>query len=264
MKKFQLLAVMGLGLMNLSPANSQTQDAKPTTEQIPMITSAAGLSSLVTISDGYLQKMADILKVTADNADVRSATWDRVRTPLQEAAKLNVEALNWFALPDGTYWSTQNGREERNLSDRAYFRKVMAGQTVLGELVVSKATGKSIAIVAVPVYGKDQAVVGVLGASIYLDKLSERIGREMGLNENIIYYSFNSNPTLGLVWDPSLIMVNPKSLGEEVSAAFDQMLSQTEGVQSYSFRGRKRTVVFRKSDVTGWWYAFGVVKTQSS
>jgi hypothetical protein len=31
-------------------------------------------------------------------------------------------------------------------------------------------------------------------------------------------------------------------------------------VVTYSFRGRERTMLYRRSPVTGWWYAFGATR----
>ena len=62
---------------------------------------------------------------------------------------------------------------------------------------------------------------------------------------------------MGLDWDPAVIFADPMKLGKEVRNAFQEMLTQDEGATEYTFRGKKRTVLFKKSDVTGWWYAFG-------
>jgi methyl-accepting chemotaxis protein len=135
----------------------------------------------------------------------------------------------------------------------------MAGNAILGELVVSRSTGKSSGIVAVPIRGSDGTIVGALGASIYLDRLSAQLEREMNLDPSMIFYSFDAQPLLGLVWDASLIMADPHRLSSEVGAAFDEMRTKREGIQTYAFRGKQRTVVFRRSERTGWWYAFGIV-----
>ena len=217
------------------------------------------LGAFVSLADAHLQKMADTLRVLAASDQARSADWKLIERPLAELGKMNTPALNWFALKDGTYWSVQVGSETANLSDRPYFSKLLAGKVVLGDLVVSKATGKSTAIVAVPVRGPDGSVVGALGASIYLDELSRRIRNQMGLGEGYIFFSFNEEPVLALVWDPTLIFSNPRELGPEVDRAFSEMLTRREGVVRYSFRQQPRTVFFRKSDVTGWWYGLGKV-----
>ncbi|MDA8127695.1 MAG: hypothetical protein M0Z73_03205 [Betaproteobacteria bacterium] len=218
------------------------------------------LASLVALGDGHLLKLADSLRTLAATPEAQSADWPKIRQALAQVGEQNVAALNWFALPDGTYWSVQEGRAAGNLSTRAYFPKVLAGQAVIGDLVVSKATGKSVAIVAVPVTRPDKAVVGVLGASVYLDQLGARLEREMELDDTMIFFSFDARPLVGLDWDPSLIFVDPTKLGQQdLSRAFRDMLAREEGVARYVFRGKLRTVLFRRSPVTGWWYAFGLV-----
>ncbi len=237
-----------------------SNDSNPASHQVFSIDGEIGLASLVSLSDGYLQKMADSLQIIALCDAAETGEWELIKEPLAQAAERNVAALNWFAAPDGSYWSVQNGKEAGNLSRRAYFPKVMNGQTIIGELVVSTRTGKPVAIVDVPVRGQQDRVVGILGASVYLDRLSALLEQQMALDESIIFYSFDHTGRVALDWNPDLIFINPKKTGDdELVRALDEMLSKQEGVVSYRFRGKKRTVLFRRSFVTDWWYAFGLI-----
>lgn len=229
------------------------------TDEVPTVSAEVALSSLIALGDGHLQKMADSLKLVALTEGARAASWTQLRGALAAAAKVNVDATMWFALPDGSYWTVEGGRATQNISNRPYFPRVLKGDVILGELVVSKSTGKSSGIVAVPIRSAEGKIIGALGASIHLDKLSARIDREMNLDDTMIFYSFDARPTLALVWDPSLIMADPHRLSKEVGAAFDEMRAKREGVQRYTYRGKQRTVLFRKSEVSSWWYAFGVI-----
>lgn len=219
------------------------------------------LASLMDLSDGYLRSFADAFTLLAACDEARTADWEVIRRPLAVVAdaNANIAALVWFALPDGTYWSVEEGKAAGSLSTREYFPRVLAGETVIGPLVVSKATGKASAIVAVPVRAQNGMVVGVLGASVDLVKLSARLREEMALREGMIFYSFDAEPLVALNWDPTLVFLDPFSLGPEIRAAFEEMLSHDQGVVRYRFRDQVRTVVYRRSPVTGWWYAFGLV-----
>ena len=136
----------------------------------------------------------------------------------------------------------------------------MAGQVVIGGLVASRATGKSSAIVAVPVFGEGNAIVGVLGSSVYLDSLSLLLKRELDLQPREIFFSIDSTPIGALQDDPEEVFLDPFALGEpELEQAIRDMLAHDEGVVNYHFRGKRRTVLYRKSPVSGWWYAFGHV-----
>ncbi len=201
------------------------------------------------------------MQILAASPEAQSADWQKIRPALARVGQQNVPALNWFALPDGSYWSVQEGKAPRNLSTRAYFPRLLAGNRVVGDLVVSKATGRSVAIVAVPVVRPDGTVAGALGASVYLDQLGARLEREMALDDTMIFYSFDAQPLVGLDWDPGLIFVDPTRLAgqEDLARAIREMMTRTGGESSYLFRGKRRTVLFRKSPVTGWWYAFGLI-----
>lgn len=232
----------------------------PTEPQDFVVEGRVALASFMAISDGHLQQIANHFRVLASSEEVRSADWVRVRGPLGAVEQVNVRALMWFALPDGSYWSVQAGQAAGNLSDRPYWPRLMAGQTVLGDLVASKATGKSSAIVAVPVRDAQGGILGVLGSSVYLDSLSLLIKREIDLQPDQIFWSIDATPIGALQDDPEQIFLDPYDLGEpELENAVREMLTREEGVVNYRFRGKRRTVLYRKSHVSGWWYAFGHV-----
>jgi hypothetical protein len=131
----------------------------------------------------------------------------------------------------------------------------------VGELSVSTATGKPTAIVAVPLVNADQAVVGVLGASVYLEELSEIIRQQMRVDEGLIFYSFDQEGLVALVWDRGLIFFEPrKSDDQDLVRVFDEMLAREQGIATYAFQGQNRTVAYRRSPLSGWWYALGILR----
>jgi len=235
-------------------------DGMPSEPQNFVVEGRVALASLMALSDGHLLTIADHFQILANTDEARSADWERIRGPLGSAENLNARGLLWFALPDGSYWSVQGGSAAGNLSDRPYWPRLMAGQVVLGDLVASKATGKSSAIVAVPVRGAAGDIVGVLGSSVYLDSLSLQIKRELDLPPNQIFFSIDATPIGALQDDPEQIFLDPYDLDEpDLERAITEMLTREEGVVNYRFRGKGRTVLYRKSHVSGWWYAFGRV-----
>lgn len=251
-----LVAAMSAGCAHKVP-NTQAQVDQQTISVV--VDGHMALSSLMALSDGHLLKMHDSLACLAAGSEAKSADWSRIQKRLREIAPKNVAAVIWFARSDGSYWTLEEGRAQGNLTDRGYWPQLMAGQSVLGDLVVSKSTGRNTAIIAVPVFRADRSLAGVLGASIHLDKLTERLRQEMGIQSPYFFYAVDSKPRGALNSDVSLIFTEPKKLGSDISQAFDEMLSRQEGVISYSFRGSLRRVLYRKSPTLGWWYAFGMV-----
>lgn len=244
-----LLALLGCG------------DRGPTEPQDFMVEGRVALASLTALSDGHLQQIVGHFEVLASSEAVLSADWERIRGPLGAVAQRNVPGLTWFALPDGSYWSVQAGKAAGNLTDRAYWPRLMAGHTVVGDLVASKATGRASAIVAVPVRGAASgAIIGVLGSSVNLDSLSLLIKREIDLQPDQIFFSVDSTPLGALQDDPLQIFLDPYAIDEpDLERAIREMLASEAGVVNYVFRGKSRTVLYKKSAVSGWWYAFGHV-----
>jgi hypothetical protein len=247
------LTAMGASL-TLGCADSATEP------QDFVVEGRVALASLMALSDGHLQQVANHFQLLAGSENARSAEWARIRAPLEAVEQVNVPGLYWFGLPDGTYWSVAGGLAAGNLADRPYWPRVTAGHVVLGELVASKATGKSSAIIAVPVRDAAGTVVGVIGGSIYLDSLSLQLKREIDLQPNQIFFSVDATPVGALQDDPEQIFLDPYDIGEpDLERAIREMLARDEGVVNYVFRGKARTVLYRRSPVTGWWYAFGRV-----
>ncbi len=250
------LAVLALAL-SLVPA-SQTQAQPPASQKSIEVDGQVALHSFMSLSDNHLQKMAQTLQVLADTEVARSGDWKQIEPRLKEVGDINLPAVLWFAHPDGSYWIVGKGKAEPNLSDRPYFPKLIGGKTIIGSLVIGKTSGRPSAVVAVPVRDANHKVVGALGGSIFLDQMSDLIRKEMGVGKGEIFYSFDSTPLLGLVWTRDMIMADPLS-SPELQAPFREMLSSDEGIIHYTFRGKQRTVVYRRSPLTGWWYAFGVL-----
>lgn len=264
--RLRLLGIIALGgsfVLGARLAHAQ-EWAAPVRDTSPAFTvdGRIALNSLMSLSDAHLQKLADALSLLAGTDAVRSRDWDRIRPLLAEAKRLNVPATVWFALPNGTYWTVAQGRIAENLADRRYFPRVLAGQAVIGDLVVSRSTKRNSAIVAVPVRGRDSSIVGVLGASVNLESLAALLRQEMGgIGKSLLFFAIDGEGLGALNSDSSLIFTEPMKLGDEgMRRAFSEMLSSQQGVVTYTFRGSRRTVLYRKSPVTGWWYGFGVTQ----
>ena len=164
--------------------------AKKDTIQAFTVDGKTALHSLMSLGDAHMLKLADDLKILAMTEVVRSGDWERMREPFAEVADMNVPAVYWFARPDGSYWTLDSGKVTSKLLDREYFPHLLAGQTVIGQLVVSHSTNRNTAVVAVPVQGPNNKIAGALGCSVHLDSLSAIIRNEMGGLEDTIILLF--------------------------------------------------------------------------
>ena len=255
MKRF----VASIGMFSLLsfaaflPQSSFAADssAKP----VPVIDAKAALSALSALADCRIEGMANALAVAAQTQDAQSLEWDKIKPLLATIQKRFGPANVWFARPDGSYFTVDKGLTDKNLKDRAYFPKVMAGETSVGELVVSRATGGNTVITAVPVM-KDGKAVGILGASIYLEKLAQQLKKALPLPPGMVFYALDSKGQIALHTQEGLIFQEATQLGSpSLTAAVKHMLATRDGEVTYEFAGGRQTALFRTSSLTGWKFA---------
>lgn len=217
------------------------------------------LSSLIAITDGHLQSMANSLETLAATHAAKSAQWNRISGPLARVAQTNVPAVLFFATPNGSDWTLHSGLQKSSISDRPYFRAVMSGAISIGDLIVSRSTARAATVVAVPIVASNGKVVGLLGASVFLDSLSALIDKEMGLGPNDLFWAIDGHGIIAIHSDTSAIFVDPSKASAELKRVTTTMLAHASGTQTYTFRGRTRTVIYQASKLTHWHYGFGVL-----
>jgi hypothetical protein len=218
------------------------------------------LSALVSLIDGHIQKIADCLTLVAMTDQVKSGKWNKMKDLLSEIEKVNISSVIWFVRPDGSYYTTEKGLvTDQNLKDRDYFPRVMAGEPVIGSLVVSKSTGKKSLIVTVPIKNKKK-IVGAIGASIFLEQFSDLILKEMNLPDDVVFYALDKNTQTVIHRAAFRVFEQPTQLGNETLAtAIKEIVSRPEGSVEYVFQGTNRVVYFQTSPLTGWRIVLGKV-----
>jgi Cache domain len=220
------------------------------------------LNSFVALGEGHLESVLNELKLMSVTEEVQSGKWENMKPILAEFGRSGIKAAAvWFARPDGSYFTVGKGLTEFNLRDRPYFPRLMAGEEVAGDLVISKSTGKRTAIVAVPAK-KNGKIIGALGASLSVEEISRMLDEKMALPENMVFYALDANGQTSLHRNAALLFAYPSDMGSKsLTEKVREMLSKQEGELSYQFEGQ-RTVVFKKSPLTGWTFAVGLVSAK--
>jgi len=257
-----IFAAIAIALIFSLPATAAPGLDKPATEK----NGAAGGADLRLILNGYAAYAEEhiagtlrSLKLLSFTEEMKSGKWAEMKGLLARFDRSGINAAAaWFARPDGSYYTAEGGLAAHTLADRPYFPALMAGRDVVGYLVISKSTGARSFVIAVPVKNNGK-VVGALGVSVSAEDMSKTIGEKLGLPENMLFYALDTKGQVSLHPNSDLLHVFPSDLGSNtLDSAVKKMLSEQEGYVSYEFRGKK-DVVFRKSPLTGWTYAIGVV-----
>jgi hypothetical protein len=215
------------------------------------------LSALTGLVDGNLIQVRHTLEVLARCAEVRSGQWDTMQGIIQAAPLSSLPQVIWFALPDGTYYTSEKGLAGQKLTDRPYFPKLMAGQRVMGDLVISKSTGKKSIIVAVPVHSGGK-VIGGVGASIFVDDLSLALNVILKIPDDLVFYGLSPDGLTVFHRDPKLDFVDPREQkSETLTKAVGTILTEKEGEVTYVYNNTTRRMFFTTSPLTGWRIVLG-------
>lgn len=233
---------------------SQAADsARPLTIDLRM-----GLTALRSLIDAHLSSVMSSLRAVSVTDEVRSGDWGRMKDLLVEVMKGEVPSVILYIRPDGSYFTTELGLTDKNVKDRPYFARLASGGEVVGDLVVSRSTGKNVAVLAIPMM-KDGAFVGAIGASVFLDRLSERLAGEIALPGDMVFYALNDRGETALHSDPKWLLAKPVNLRSETLAlSVWDILDKKEGITRYEFEGQDKVVAFTVSALTGWHVVLGL------
>jgi len=217
LKMKKVVFILGLCLVLLGTVIGCGDDDAATPEGSQPGELKCGLEVVVAETEEQVGGMVRAMDLITMTDEVRSGEWERMVGLLTELKENYLSAAIWYVLPDGSYWTVEQGQVEANLSDRDYFPGLMGGETQLGDVVVSKSTGKKSLIAAVPVKVGDD-VVGGLGASIFLEELAEVVLEELParLPAGVVFYALNDQGSLVLHSDASMIMAEGAKPGGEV------------------------------------------------
>ena len=220
--------------------------------------SRVALAAYGTAVDARLVGILAAARVLAATADAKSGDWARIRGPLSILAESEpANSAVWFARPDGSYYSVEKGPTNQNLKERDYFPRLLAGRDVVGSLVISKSTGLRSVIVASPVF-RDGGVIGVIGVSLDVRRLSASLDRAIGFPSDVVFYALDAKGQTALHHTDELIFELPTEKGSPtLSAAVRTMLAEPAGVVEYIYAGSERTAVFQRSALTGWVFVLG-------
>jgi len=115
------------------------------------ISTIAATKLLAGFIDVRLGEFLAVLQALSCTSEARSGKWKKMKSLLVERENAEQAGRIWYLLPDGSYYTTVDDLTSKNLKSRSYFPGLIAGDSVLGSVVVSKSTGKPVAVVAAPI-----------------------------------------------------------------------------------------------------------------
>ncbi len=149
-------------------------------------------------------------------------------------------------------WESGKHLKNTNVSDREYFQAARRqGKAIFGNIVISRATGKPVAVGCVPLKGSDGKFIGIFGlvvrAESFIDLVATRKIGETG-------YGY-------MIDDKGLIIAHPVkehflkldvTTISEMTSINKRMMAGENGVEEYIFKGVKKVAGFAPVGINGW------------
>lgn len=175
-----LFIVLILALINIYFADFEREVQKE--ELNHAVTSLSGLANQgaeivetkINLSMSFMRNLAEMLEKTKDIQ--QKENFEYLQNVLEDE---NLDILRFgIALPNGEAITTAG--KSLNVGEREYFRECMKGHEIITGSVKSKIIGEKIIFLAVPIYGENDIVRGVLYGVIECDSFHVYDNIEMG------------------------------------------------------------------------------------
>ncbi len=206
--------------------------------------SSLKVRSLITFIDGKLAYDRTQIELFASNEIVRSMDIPRAVQYLKNHKKLSKDFEFLFVGDTTGYYLTTQGKKG-NIADRPYFKKVMNGETVISDPVISRSTGKVITVISAPVLDGGGTVKGIIAGTITMQKLSgvlnqEKFGRTgyaclLGSDGIVV-----AHPNKDFILKKNLL----KDKSDTLRAIVKKMIGGETGFGTYTFEGVEKSASF--------------------
>ena len=202
--------------------------------------------------DAWLQEKIEHLEKIAALPEVQALNPDSTLPLLKTFHQADPQAeMYFFALEDGSSWTSLDS--QANIADRAYFQKAReTGKPQVSDMVVSRATGNKIVVLAYPVMkeGKFQGIVGMTADTATLKNLvsSVKLGKT-GYGHLVDSQGFIiAHP------DESLILKQKvtETGSSELNALGEKMLQRERGFAEVTTKEGKALLAYSPSSFASW------------
>jgi methyl-accepting chemotaxis protein len=240
-----LVTSVSLGLLTLQASTAALTNSVIDTLEVENEANARLMSTLLNWELGILYEIAN-------RPSTRTLDWDIVYPDLiHEVSRIKAQQMA-LVLADGSYTSVIN-TTTNNVFDRSYFKLAIAGENNI-DIVVSRATGKPVIVMAVPIRQsneKDAPVIGILmaekdGVDYLTDIMLENI--KISMPSGYSYIMDVSSGQAVTIAHPNKDMVVKRNVPEEeakINPAFASVgvmlansVKERNGESKYTYNGK--------------------------
>lgn len=231
-----LLVTLSLGLTSLY------QTSQAVNEQVEEALTNLAASASNTVRSRIDTQLATLAEL-AQNPQIAELTPEALAVLDQAAKRIGYLGLGWVNQAGIAHYPEGNTAD---LGNRDYVINAFNGLSNMSNVIISRVINKPVIMLATPIYAANsQAVHGVLIARLDATLLSD-ITNDLGFGEQGFAFALNNDGTVIADRDPNKVMdqYNPTQDEDlQISAGFQQLITQQQGVQSLRFSGNQDFLV---------------------
>lgn len=202
------------------------------------------------------------VETLANTSTVRSLNWS-VAEPYLRAEVKRIDEFFFFQITilNGSFSNTQVGRSNKNVKDRDYFQKALAGQSNISDPFISRSTGIPLIAIATPIWpnsGTNSSPIGVFHGSVKVDRIT-KVVNSLRYGKKSYAFALNSqgqaivHPDTALMSTlekpaPSLLKIADRNL----NAIAQQMVHKQQGIELMEIDGTKKYVAYVPLKEANW------------
>jgi len=141
--------------------------------------------------------------------------------------------------------------QKMSVADRDYFTSAKTGKVSIGMPALSKATGKPIVVVAIPLTTDSGQFTGIFASVVKLESLSNKITEVKMGKTGYPFMADKNGLTIAHPNKDHILKLNLTKV-EGMEAIVKEMLAQKTGVDPYRFQGVDKIAGFAPVAATGW------------
>ncbi|WP_242056306.1 MULTISPECIES: hybrid sensor histidine kinase/response regulator [unclassified Nostoc] len=202
------------------------------------------------------------VQTLANTSTVRTLNWS-VADPYLQAEVKRIHEFFFFQIStqDGSFSNTKVGRTKKNIQDRDYFQKAIAGKSNISDPFISRSTGIPLIAIATPIWANSEtnhSPIGVFQGNVKVDRVT-KVVNSLRYGKNSYAFALNSqgqaivHPDVTLMSTvekpaPSLLKIADRNL----NAIAQQMVNKQQGIQLMEIDGTQKYVAYVPLQEANW------------
>lgn len=194
------------------------------------------------------------VQTLAQTSTVRSLDWS-VAEPYLKSEVERIDEFFFFQLatPDGSSFNTKVGRSNKNIKDRDFFQKALAGKSNISDPFISRSTGIPLIAIVTPIWSnssKSRSPIGVFQGNVKVDHITEVVN-SLRYGENSYAFALNSQGEAIVHPDSTLMSTIEKpapsllkTADRNLNAIAQRMVNKKQGIQLMEIDGIKKYVAY--------------------